>query len=93
MKIPFIHTNDDERNSSVFINAKMGYIDGSSGFYDRLESIRNGFWLAKAVVGIEVDNKVRVALNFPLYSSEKSIFNNQTITLGIQINPKSLASK
>jgi len=93
MRIPFINTNYDKNNASLFINAKIGYIDGGSNFYDKLESTRSGFWLARATAGIEVSSKLRLAVNFPIYSSQKDIFNKQTTTIGIQIDPKLLASK
>lgn len=93
MRIPFINTNYEKNNASLFINAKMGYIDGGSNFYDKLESTRSGFWLARATAGIEVSSKLRLALNFPIYSSQKEIFNRQTTTIGIQIDPKLLTSK
>lgn len=68
-------------------------LDGGSIFYDKLEKFRHGFWLSQATMGIEVNNKFRIALNIPIYSSEKSIIENQSTTIGIQIDPKLLTSK
>lgn len=91
LRLPIRYTSS-ENNVSFFTNAKLGCIFGGSKFYDKLESINNAFVLSQATVGIEVDNKFRIALNIPIYSSQKSITDNSATTIGIQVDPKFLSS-
>lgn len=92
MRVPIRYTSSGD-NVSFFTNAKAGYIGGGDKLYEKLGNVSHGFWLSQATVGIEVNNKFRIAVNVPIYSSEKSITNNNATTIGIQVDPKFLTSE
>lgn len=90
VRIPIKYTAND-RNASLFFNGSLEYVTGSNSLYDRLNADHSGFWISKATVGVEINNNMRIALNFPLRASkQQDIFANQRPTIGVQIDPKAL---
>jgi hypothetical protein len=86
--------SDEGKKYAFYANAKLSYIDGGERFYDNLQTdSRQGFGFIQATAGIDIKGKYRIAANFPIYSSNATVFANEKITVGIQIAPALLTAK
>ena len=91
IRVPIKNANSSS-GANLFFNGKLAYITGGSSFYDRLEDINEGFALSQGTAGIELNNRFRIAVNFPIYSSKENIISSRPATIGIQIDPKLFTS-
>lgn len=89
LRFPIKYTSNNH-NASLFFNGSLEFVTASRSLYDRLGTEAIGFWVSRATVGIEINNNMRIALNFPLHTSERKIFEDQRPTIGVQIDPKAL---
>lgn len=92
VRIPVRYTDYND-NVSIFFNSKNSYIHGGDSFYKKFSENSREFFVSQGIVGVEIDGNIRIALNFPIYSSVKSVISRQPSTIGFQIDPKILAAK
>jgi hypothetical protein len=92
LRIP-IHNVDKDNTVSFYSNTKFGILNASSSFYEQLQIPNGSFEILQTSVGFEIENKIRLSFNIPVYSSSKPIKDQLASTVGIQINPKLLLSK
>lgn len=90
LRIPYRHTKY-KNNISFFANGNLAWIGGGSRFYDKIGDFRNSFLLCQSTVGVEINNRLRIAMNIPIFSSEDYIMENTAPTFGVQIDPKLLS--
>jgi hypothetical protein len=87
LQIDIIQSVNTKSNTSLFINGKFAYIDGSRKFHESLSAGRSGLWLFQMNGGIRASERFTIAANVPVWCSKPQLLNNKSVSLAILIDP------
>lgn len=87
MKWDLVQSQDNADLASIFLNGRFSFIAGGSSFYDNLPGERKGFCTFQFNAGLKIWNRYSLAVNFPVWSSNKDLLNRQNATIALIIDP------
>lgn len=87
LKSDLVQSADNDNLASIFLNGRFSFIAGGSEFYDNLPGDRKGFCTFQVNAGIRIMNQYSLAINLPVWSSNRDLLNSQNATIALIIDP------
>lgn len=82
-----IQNQNIKETATLFLNGKIAFIDGGKNFYNNLQAGRYGLWLLQINAGLRVRERFTIAVNIPIWSSQKELTEKKGASVAILIDP------